>query len=191
MSELLWATAVVGIATAAYLGWRSAKGRDLFDIFFAVGLLVLGILAVFLATMGYKALELPAAPILGALVPLLTSLAVLYVAFPNLWRYYAIFVAVGVVAIAVARPAVMVFHPVAGLVLLILPIYAVWKKISPPLFILVSIGALLIGIGGVALATIVAGRPLLPPDLVLSILPAVLLGTAVFLAGGAILGRRR
>lgn len=60
------------------------------------------------------------------------------------------------------------------------------EKISPPFFILVSIGALLIGVGGAALATIVAGRP---PELV-SILPAVLLDTAVFLAGGATLGRK-
>ncbi len=97
----------------------------------------------------------------------------------------------GIVAVAVVRQAVMAFHPVAGLLLLILPTYAVVKKITPPLFVLVSIGALLIGVGGVALATIAAGRPLLPPELVLSILPAVLLGTAVFLAGGALLGRKK
>lgn len=190
MSGLLWATALVGIGAGVYLGWRAATKRDLSDVFFAVGFIILGILAALLATMGYEALQLPAAPILGALVPLLTSLGVFYVVFPKFWKYYAIFVVVGVVAIAVVRQAVMAFHPVAGLVLLILPIYAVVKKRAPALFVLVSIGALLIGIGGVALATIVAGRPLLPPELVLSILPAVLLGTAIFLAGGAILGKK-
>jgi len=97
---------------------------------------------------------------------------------------------VGIAAIAAVRQAVMVFHPVAGLILSALPIYAVVKN-APPYFSLVSVGALLIGVGGVALATIAAGRPLLPLEFVLSILPYVLLGTAVFMGLGALLGRRQ
>ncbi|QOJ79723.1 hypothetical protein IG193_00745 [Infirmifilum lucidum] len=84
----------------------------------------------------------------------------------------------------------MAFHSVAGLILLVLPIYAVARKAAPPYFALVSVGALLIGIGGVALATIAAGRPLLPLDLVLTILPYVLLGTIVFVGAGALLRRK-
>ncbi len=76
MSGLLWATALVGVGAGVYLGWRAARGRDLFDAFFAVGLIILGVLAALLAAFGYGALELPAAPVLGAFVPLFTSLAV-------------------------------------------------------------------------------------------------------------------
>jgi len=187
---VLWVTGLIGLALGGYLGLRGAKKRDLCDICFSIGLLVLGVLSLVLAATGYEALGLAVAPVLGALPPLLMSLGVVYVALPRYWKWYLIFVIVGIVAIAAVRQAVMVFHPVAGLILLALPVYAVIKKVAPPYFSLVSIGALLIGVGGVALATIAAGRPLLPLELVLAILPYVLLGTVVFMGLGALLGRR-
>jgi len=187
---VLWVAGLIGLALGGYLGLRGAKKKDLFDACFSIGLLVLGILSLILAAIGYEALGLAVAPVLGSLPPLLMSLGVVYVVLPRYWKWYLVFVVVGIGAAAAVRQAVMVFHPVAGLILLALPIYAVVKKIAPPYFSLVSVGALLIGVGGAALATIAAGRPFLPLELVLAILPYVLLGTMVFMGLGALLGRR-
>ncbi|MEM1598730.1 MAG: hypothetical protein QXP31_02980 [Pyrobaculum sp.] len=191
MSVVLWAAGVAGVAAGLYLLARAVNKRDLCDLCFGIGLLVLGALSLVLGVVGYGALQLPIAPALGAIPPLVLSLGVVAAVLPRYWKWYAVFVVVGVVVVSAFRPAVMVFHPVAGLVLFLLPIYGVLKRVVSAPYLLVSAGALLIGVGGVALATIAAGRPLLPLDVVLNILPAVLLGTTVFMAAGALLGKRR
>ncbi|WP_225876095.1 hypothetical protein [Infirmifilum lucidum] len=186
----LWVAGVVGLALGGYLGFRGVARKDLDDVSFGLGLLVLGALSLVLAVAGYGALGSPVVPVLGSLPPLILSLGTVHAVTPRYWRWYLIFVVIGVIVAATFRQAVVAFHSVAGLILLVLPIYAVARKAAPPYFALVSVGALLIGIGGVALATIAAGRPLLPLDLVLTILPYVLLGTIVFVGAGALLRRK-
>ncbi|NPA68404.1 MAG: hypothetical protein GXO50_07340 [Chlorobi bacterium] len=69
------------------------------------------------------------------------------------------------------------FHSVAGLTIFALPIIAVKKKLVDPGFIGVTIGGAIIGIGGIALAFLGAGKPLLgifTADVVFAILTPIL-----------------
>ncbi|WP_237179455.1 hypothetical protein [Pyrobaculum ferrireducens] len=126
--------ALFGVVAAASLGgglyllWLFARWRQLCDLFVSLGLVVLAALSILLAVQGLEALKSPLAAPLGALVPLLISLGVVKVAAPRYWKWYGVFAVVGLVVIAAFRPAVPVIHAVAGLVIFLLPIYAVLKK---------------------------------------------------------------
>jgi len=181
---------VLSLLVALYLLYSYTRRGELANIFVSVGLIVYFILALLLALEGLKALESPLAAPLGALVPLLISLGVFKLVFPKWWRYYAIYVLVGVVAITIARVAVPVVHSIAGLVIFLFPIYAVAKKTMPMHFIGVSLGGLTIGIGGIALASAAMARPILPLELVVALLPWILLLMVIFFAYGFLLGRR-
>jgi hypothetical protein len=181
----------LSLAVALYLLYMYARRKEVVDVFVAVGLVVYLVLAVLLAVEGLKALESPLAAPLGALVPLLISLGVFKLVFPKLWRYYAVFVVIGIVAIAAVRATVPVIHSVAGLVIFLFPIYAVAKKLASAHFIGASLGGLTIGIGGVALASAAMARPILPLELVVALLPWILLLMVIFFAYGFALGRRR
>lgn len=182
---------VLSLAAALYLFYSYACGKELADVFAAAGLVVYFVLALLLAMQGLKALESPLVAPLGALVPLSISLSVFKLIFPKWWRYYAVFVIIGVVAITAARPAVPVIHSVAGLVIFLFPIYAVAKRLMPVHFVGVSLGGLAIGVGGVALASAAMARPILPIELVVALLPWILLLTVVFFAYGFTLGRKK
>jgi hypothetical protein len=189
--------ALFGVVAAASLGgglyllWLFARKRQLCDLFVSLGLMVLAALSILLAAQGLEALKSPLAAPLGVLVPLLISLGVVKAAAPRYWKWYGVFVVVGLVVIAALRPAVPVIHAVAGLVIFLLPIYAVLKKAAPVHFIGVAVGGVLIGVGGLALASAIMARPILPLELVVALLPWILLLMAVFYIYGFAAGVRR
>ena len=114
---------------------------------------------------------------------------------PEYKKAYAWFALIGLLAIAITSiggmalksVAVPVFHGVAGLIIFGLPLYlCLGTKTAPKGFGLVGVGGLLIGIGGIALAFIVAGKQLLffSADFVYAILaPLLLLMTLAFAWG--------
>ncbi|MEB3860438.1 MAG: hypothetical protein LRS43_04435 [Desulfurococcales archaeon] len=145
-----------------------------------------------LAISGLEALENPLTPFIGALYPGFLASGII-AANTGYWRPYVAFViamlalmsigkASGVEALMGASEGIL--HSVSGLVIIFMPLYYVYKKISPSISVLVSVGGLLISIGGVALASIAAGSPLLPPDLVISILHPVLFLSALTISLG-------
>ncbi|RJQ10958.1 MAG: hypothetical protein C4551_01775, partial [Bacillota bacterium] len=83
-----------------------------------------------------------------------------------------------------ATAPVAVVHSVAGLVIFILPLLACCQGRRPRAFAMVTVGGTLIGIGGIALAFLKAGAPILPANLIFAILaPLLLLMTASFAWG--------
>ena len=114
---------------------------------------------------------------------------------PKYKKAYAWFALIGLLAIAITSIggmslksiAVPVFHGVAGLIIFGLPLYLCFgAKTAPKGFGMVGVGGLLIGIGGIALAFIVAGKQLLffSPGFVFTILaPLLLLMTLAFAWG--------
>ncbi|AFA39874.1 hypothetical protein Pogu_1847 [Pyrobaculum oguniense TE7] len=96
----------------------------------------------------------------------------------------------GLAAISAFRPAVPAARAVAGLVIVLLPIYAVVKRTMPMHFLGVTAGGVLIGIGGLALASAAMARPILPLEVVAALLPWILLLMVLFYGYGFIMGRR-
>ncbi len=82
--------------------------------------------------------------------------------------------------------AVPVFHGVAGLIIVALPIKRCLKDNAPKGFVLISVGGILISLGGMALAFLNAGKQLLffsGPVVFAILAPLLLLMTLAFTWG--------
>lgn len=178
---------------AAYLCWhfyqRYAKNKALHNIYYLMGaavLLVSGLLLIFL---GMDILSSPYVLTVASLIPLGISMGVAeeyYPAWKKAFKWFAVigFLAIAVTSIggmeALKKIAVPLFHGVAGLVIFLGPFFA---KGAPKGFWWVGIGGALIGIGGLALASLSFGAPLFgifTGELVMAILTPIL-----FLMAGA------
>jgi len=193
---VLLLTGLTAIYALYYFYKRYQKAKALYDVYYMLGfgvLLVSGLLLIFF---GWGILASPYVLTVATLIPLGISMGLMNQFRPKYKKAYSWFALVGLLAIAVTSiggmslksVAVPVFHGVAGLIIFGLPIYkCVVEKDAPKGFGLVGIGGALIGIGGIALAFLVAGKPLLgifTEDFIFAILaPLLLLMTLAFAFG--------
>jgi len=184
---------------AVYLIWRFygrySKDKAIHDIDYMLGFAVLFISGVLLIFLGWDILASPYVLTVATLIPLGISMGLVNQFMPEYKKAYGWFALIGFLAIAITSIggmslksiAVPVFHGVAGLTIFGLPLYlCVGTKTAPKGFGMVSIGGLLIGIGGIALAFLVAGKQLLffSTEFVFTILaPLLLLMTLAFAWG--------
>jgi len=153
-------------------------------------LLVAGLL---LIIFGYGALASPMVVIAGALIPVGLSLGLVSQFSPAAAKGYLAWSVIGVLGIAVTRfvgpsglatAVLALVHSVAGLIILLAPLRAAAAGRVPKAFSFITLGGALISVGGVALAFLKAGRPILPADFIFAILaPLLLLMTASFAWG--------
>ena len=175
---------------------RYQKEKALYDVYYMLGfgvLLVSGLLLIFF---GWDILASPFVLTVATLIPLGISMGLMNQFRPKYKKIYSWFALVGFLAIAVTSigglslksVAVPVFHGVAGLIIFGLPLYkCVVEKNAVKGFGLVGIGGALIGIGGMALAFMLAGKPLFgifTADFIFMILaPLLFLMTLAFTFG--------
>ncbi len=155
-------------------------------------LLLAGLLLIIL---GFEALESPLVVIVAALLPLSLSLGLVAEYLPAWSGAYMAFALLGLTAIVITRYlapgkaatiTLALVHGVAGLLIFGLPLILSLRGAAPMGFILVGIGGGLIGLGGLLLAFLKAGKPLLPAETIFTLLPWLLLFmTAAFVAGMA------
>jgi hypothetical protein len=169
---------------AAYLVWRFWQRREVYDWYYIMGFAVLLVSGVLLILMGYDILGTPFVLTVASLIPLGISMGIAEQYFPAWKKYFKWFATLGFATIAIAsfggietlkKVAVPLFHSVAGLVIFLGPFFA--PKAARGFF-WVGIGGLLIGIGGIALAFLSVGKPLLgifTAGLVFNILAGLLL----------------
>jgi len=186
--------------TAIYILWyfylRYNKEKALYDVYYMLGfgvLLVSGLLLIFF---GWDILASPYVLTVATLIPLGISMGLMNQFRPKYKKAYSWFALVGLLAIAVTSifgmslksVAVPVFHGVAGLIIFGLPIYkCAVEKDAVKGFGMVGIGGALIGIGGMALAFMIAGKPLFgvfTEDFILMILAPLLFLMALAFAFG-------
>ncbi len=153
-------------------------------------LLVAGLL---LIIQGFEILDSPLVVIVSTIIPLSLSLGLVWEYLPG-WRVlYLVFVVAGFLAVAITRFAaskkvatftLMPVHGIAGLIIFGLPIIMSLRGDMPGGFAWVGIGGGLIGIGGMLLGFLKAGKPILPQKIILTVLPGLLLlMTAAFVIG--------
>jgi len=172
---------------AAYLLWRFytrwSKEKKLYNLYYAMGFLVLLVSGLLLIFLGLGILSSPYVLTVASLIPLGISMGIVEEYFPRFKKAFKWFALVGFLAIAISaifgigiakKISVPVFHGVAGLVIFLGPFLA---KKAPKGFWWVGIGGVLIGLGGIALAFISMGAQLLffSPSFVMLILPPLLL----------------
>lgn len=173
---------LTGLA-ALYLSVQFFKRKKLYDWYYILGFVVLLVAGVLLILLGYDILGTPFVLTVSSLIPLGISMGIAEQYFPAIKKPFKWFLAIGFVLIAlssffgwemVKKISVPLFHSVAGLMIFLGPIMA---KGAPKGFFWVGIGGLLIGIGGIALAFLKIGQPLLgifTADLVFNILSLIL-----------------
>ncbi|MBL7163674.1 MAG: hypothetical protein ISS57_13830 [Anaerolineales bacterium] len=184
--------------TAVYLIWRFwgrySKEKALHDVYYMMAMAVLFVSGVLLIFLGWGILASPYILTVATLIPLGLSLGLMNQFMPEYKKAYSWFALVGFLAVAVTSIAGMslksiavpLFHGVAGLIIVGLPIKRCLKDNAPKGFGLVGIGGILISLGGMALAFLKAGKQLLffSADVVMAILAPLLLLMALAFTWG-------
>ncbi|RLD09710.1 MAG: hypothetical protein DRI56_03820 [Chloroflexota bacterium] len=184
--------------TAIYLIWRfytrHTKEQARYNIYYAMSFVVLLVSGLLLIFLGWDILASPYILTVATLIPLGISMGLMHQFMPQYAKAYSWFSLVGLLAIAITSiadmplksVAVPVFHGVAGLIIVGLPLMRCIKGEAPKGFGLVGVGGILISLGGMALAFLNAGKQLLffSGDVVMAILAPLLLLMALAFTWG-------
>ena len=169
------------------------------NIYYIISFAVLLVAGLLLIIFGWNALANNFVAVVAGLIPFGIATGLIARFYPKHEKWYLSLMIIGLVLITITRYANLVtpgkiiyplFHAIAGLTIFFLPIFGVASGKVKGSFICVTIGGALIGIGGIALAFLKAGKQLLffSQDLVLTILAPLLLLTAFFFAIGFVKG---
>jgi hypothetical protein len=158
----------------------------------AFGVLLVACLLIII--LGFEVLNSRIVVMFSSIIPLSLSLGLIW-EHVYLWRLpYLVFAIIGYMAIIITRlinfyPQVStiilaIVHGVAGMVVFLLPSVLSAEGITRPGFAFVAMGGALIGLAGLLLYFLKAGRPIVSRQTILRILPAIfLLMTLAFVAG--------
>lgn len=179
---------------SAYLIIASLEGLTPLSIWiFTIGFGILLVACLLLIILGFEGLESQAVVTVSTAIPLCTSLGLISVHFPSLFIPYLIFCIIGFGITGVTRftlPSqtstlvLALVHGVAGLMILYIPIRVVVAGTNPPGYLLVSLGGALIGLGGLLLAFMRAGKPILSQEVLYKLLPVILFLMSSAFVGG-------
>lgn len=178
------AVGIDGFSTLPMIAYSTA-----FGVLLVAGLLLL--------ILGFEVLDSPIVVMISTIIPLSIATGLIWQYLPNYRAMYLIFAIIGFFAIVVTRALpiknrfplfiLVIVHGVAGLTIFLLPIILVFSGLAPSGFLLISVGGALIGLGGLLLALLKAGKPLLSREIIFRVLPGLLLlMTAAFVTGFAL-----
>ena len=162
---------------------------------YTVGFGVLVVASLLLIILGFEGLESQLVVIVSSLIPLSISLGLVAEHLPQFTIPYLVFAILGFAAIAITRYTVegktattvlAVTHGIAGSLITFLPIVLSLQGTVSADYILVGLGGAMIGVGGLLLAFLKAGKPILSQKTILTLLPILLLlMTGAFVYGFA------
>jgi hypothetical protein len=186
------------LLTGLLAGYQVAVGIDglgtvpitAYTIGFGV-LLVAGLLLIIL---GFEVLDSPIVVIVSTIIPLSIALGLVWEHLASIWTPYLLFVIIGFLAVVLTRsipikgklPTIIIaiVHGIAGMTIFLLPSILAANGTMKPAFALVGLGGAMIGLGGLLLSFLKAGKPIVPRQTILKILPGLLLlMTVCFVAG--------
>ncbi len=163
------------------------------NLYYLISFAVLTISGLLLIALGYDVLQSPVVVIVAALIPLSLSTGLVNEYFQQYSKPYLLFVIIGFLLLAVTRFAgphilstiiLATVHSVAGLTIFFLPLLLVKNKRVRKDFVWITVGGTLIGIGGISLAFLKVGSPILPAEFIFTILaPVLFLMTGSFAKG--------
>ncbi|MEW6030795.1 MAG: hypothetical protein AB1554_15110 [Chloroflexota bacterium] len=188
---------VLLLVTGILAAYQVAVGIDGFDalpiVAYTIAFGVLLVAGLLLIIWGFEVLDSPAVVIVSTIIPLTLSLGLVW-QYASFGTSYLVFAIAGFLAVTLTRsiptpgkiPTIVlaITHGIAGMTIFLLPIILSVQGKTQPLFSLVGVGGALIGIGGLMLSFLKAGKPILSRETILKILPGLLLlMTACFVAG--------
>ncbi len=175
---------------AVYLIYRfvqALKGKDekpKHFFYYMVSFTVLFVSGVLVILFDFAVLARPEIKIVATLIPFGIAAGLVCEFHKKFAKFYTPFLFLGFILIILLNYEIInfkfiypIFHSIAGLTIFFLPIFAIKNKFANKGFIGVTIGGAIIGIGGIALAFLGAGKPLLgifTAELVFAILTTIL-----------------
>ena len=154
---------------------------------------VIVIASLLMIILGLEVLDSPVVVIASTLIPLSLALGLIAQFLREILVPYGIFIVAGFIAIVITRyvgpkklavTVLALSHGVAGLTIFFLPFVLALRGDAPGGFVFVGLGGMLIGLVGLLLAFLKAGKPLLSREKILAVFPGLLLlTTAAFVAG--------
>lgn len=173
-----------GILAAYQISFGLNELNPLSTWSYTVGFGVLLVAGLLLIILGFEGLESQVVVIVSTLIPLSISLGLVAEHLPQYTVPYLVFAVLGFALIAITRytteskTATFVLagtHGIAGSLITFLPIILSIQGKAPAGYFLVGVAGALIGIGGLLLAFLKAGKPILSQKLILTVLPLLLL----------------
>lgn len=175
------AVGIDGLSTLPMIAYSTA-----FGVLLVAGLLLL--------ILGFEVLDSPIVVMVSTIIPLSLATGLVWQHLSYYRIMYLVFAIIGLLAIVITRAlpienklplfVLVIVHGIAGLTIFLLPITLVFSGLAPSGFLLISVGGALIGLGGLLLALLKAGKPLLSRGTIFRLLPGLLLlMTAAFVAG--------
>lgn len=175
------AVGINGFSTLPMIAYSTA-----FGVLLLAGLLLL--------ILGFEVLDSPIVVMVSTIIPLSLATGLVWQHLSYYRITYLAFAIIGLLAIVITRTlpiknrlplfALMIVHGIAGLTIILLPIRLVFSGLASSGFLLISVGGALIGLGGILLALLKGGKPLLSRETIFRVLPILLLlMTASFVAG--------
>ncbi len=188
------------LVTALLASYQVVRGIDgLSSMAIACYTIAFGVIVIaslLMMILGFEVLDSPLVIIASTLIPQSLALGLVAQFLRPILIPYGIFTVLGFLAVVATRltsPKLLavitlaIVHGVAGLTIFFLPIVLAFQDIAPGGFTWVGIGGMLIGLGGLLLSFLKAGRPLLSRERILAVFPGLLLlTTAAFVAGFAV-----
>ncbi len=160
---------------------------------YTIGFGVIVVASLLMIILGFEVLDSPMVVIASTLIPQSLALGLVTQFLRPILIPYGIFTVLGFLAVVATRLSgpkklavitLAIVHGVAGLMIFFLPIVLVFQGKTPGGFAWVGIGGMLIGLGGLLLSFLKAGRPLFSRERILAVFPGLLLlTTAAFVAG--------
>lgn len=177
-----------------YNQYKAKKTLVNYNLWYIVSFTVLLVAGLLIIFFGFTVLATPFVKIVATIIPFGIALGLVNEFYPKYYSYYLGLLILGFLLIMLvnmnafqALAVYPVFHLIAGLTILLVPFVVARAKVTGIKFIWVSVGGALIGIGGIALASLSFGQPLLgifTQEVVFTILtPILLLMSAAFVYG--------
>ena len=165
---------------------KNEKTAGRHNFHYIISFLVLLVAGLLLIIFGWDALGNNFVAVVAGLIPFTLASGLVCEYHKDKAKGFVILMLIGLILIAITRYAngmdtiakivYPVFHAIAGLTIFFLPIFLVKADKVNSQFIWVTVGGTLIGLGGIALGFLTAGRQLLffSPEFVLMILAPLL-----------------
>ena len=165
---------------------KNEKTAGRHNFHYIISFLVLLVAGLLLIIFGWDALGNNFVAVVAGLIPFTLASGLVCEYHKDKAKGFVILMLIGLILIAITRYAngmdtiskivYPVFHAIAGLTIFFLPIFLVKAEKVNSQFIWVTVGGTLIGLGGIALGFLTAGRQLLffSPEFVLMILAPLL-----------------
>jgi hypothetical protein len=179
---------VLLLATGLLAAYQVSVGIDGFStlpiIAYTIAFGVLLVAVLLLIIWGFETLDAPVVVIISTIIPLSLAAGLVWQNLASLRTPYLILTLIGFAAVTFtrARPTAVKFstlvltivHGIAGMTIFFLPVFLSIQGTANPLFSLVGIGGALMGLSGLALSFLKAGKPIFPQDAILKTLPVIL-----------------